>query len=465
MQERMRRFRRSFLILPALSVLHVAAQDNSPYSRYGLGDLVPAGNASTRGMAGISAGFRDPLFMSVNFGNPASYSNTWALKERTTGRLEAGRVVLDVGVNIDSRTLREPNNPQRFTSTNAQFSYVQLALPLKQNWGLAFGIRPLTRVGYKQVRNERLTDPITGQQIENATTEFSGDGGAFLPTIGTGFAIKNFSAGINVGYLFGKKEISTRRTIINDTVLYNPGRFTNRTSFGDLFLNAGVQYSIPLNTETRLVLGVAGNWKQVLSATQDISRETFVRGSAGEEFRLDSVYIQNDIEGEVIFPASFTYGFTVSHDATQNGKGWLIGADLVQSQWSQYRFFGAADSVSNNWTIRVGGQLSPSIKGYSSRGYFQKVTYRAGFFTGTDYINITDTKGQLKQLPVMGVTFGMGLPFGGRNAYARNQTSMINLGLEYSRRGDADSRLKDNLFRVSASFNLADLWFGKRRYD
>lgn len=465
MQERMRLFRRSFLILPVLSVLHVAAQDNSPYSRYGLGDMVPVGNATIRGMAGISAGFRDPAAMSVNFGNPASFSNTWALKERTTGRLEAGRVVLDVGVNIDSRTLREPNNTQRFTSTNAQFSYVQLALPLKQNWGLAFGIRPLTRVGYKQVRNERLVNPNTGQPIENATTEFSGEGGAFLPTLGTGFAIKNFSIGANIGYLFGKKEISTRRAIINDTVLFNPGKFTSRTSFGDIFFNAGVQYNIPLNTETRLVLGIAGNWKQDLNASQDITRETFVRGSAGEEFRLDSVYVQNGISGEVVFPASYTYGFTVTHDATQNGKGWLIGADLVQNQWSDYRFFGSADSVSNNWTIRVGGQLSPSRKGYASRGYFQKVTYRAGFFTGNDFINITDAKGQLNQLPVMGFTFGMGLPFGGRNVYSTNQVSMINLGLEYSRRGDSDSRLKDNLFRVSASFNLSDLWFGKRRYD
>ena len=68
-----------------LSVLIVAggfqhavfAQENSPYSRYGLGDIVPKTNIVSRGMGGISAGYSD--YQSINFINPASYS-----KLRTT---------------------------------------------------------------------------------------------------------------------------------------------------------------------------------------------------------------------------------------------------------------------------------------------------------------------------------------------------------------------------------------------
>ena len=43
------------LILTAFT-LPATAQDNSPYSRYGLGDLVPNTNINTRAMGGISAG-------------------------------------------------------------------------------------------------------------------------------------------------------------------------------------------------------------------------------------------------------------------------------------------------------------------------------------------------------------------------------------------------------------------------
>ena len=60
------------------------AQDNSPYSRYGLGDLHPNTNIYNRGMAGISAAYSDqPItgltdprtgkyYPSINFANPAS---------------------------------------------------------------------------------------------------------------------------------------------------------------------------------------------------------------------------------------------------------------------------------------------------------------------------------------------------------------------------------------------------------
>ena len=36
------------------------AQDNSPYSRFGLGDLHPGSNIYNRGMAGLSAAYSDP---------------------------------------------------------------------------------------------------------------------------------------------------------------------------------------------------------------------------------------------------------------------------------------------------------------------------------------------------------------------------------------------------------------------
>ena len=51
----------------------VFAQENSPQSRYGLGDIVPKANIVSRGMGGIAAGYSD--YQSVNFINPASYSN------------------------------------------------------------------------------------------------------------------------------------------------------------------------------------------------------------------------------------------------------------------------------------------------------------------------------------------------------------------------------------------------------
>jgi hypothetical protein len=105
------------LILVFCAFEPVVAQDNSPYSRYGIGDLVPPTNIASRSMGGISAGYTDVL--SVNFNNPASYSSFQANKELKSNKLTSGRAVLDIGLNFDNRTLAEPNNPVKFKASNA----------------------------------------------------------------------------------------------------------------------------------------------------------------------------------------------------------------------------------------------------------------------------------------------------------------------------------------------------------
>ena len=51
----MTKFLPVFLVACGLQLTAVA-QENSPYSRYGLGDLAPNHNVFSRGMGGISAG-------------------------------------------------------------------------------------------------------------------------------------------------------------------------------------------------------------------------------------------------------------------------------------------------------------------------------------------------------------------------------------------------------------------------
>jgi hypothetical protein len=373
-------------------------------------------------------------------------------------------VVFDVGINIDNRTLREPNNPLKFSSTNAQFSYIQIGAPLRRNWGLSFGLRQLSRIGYDITQREQLKDALTGSVIDSTLTRFQGDGGAFLPSIGTGVAIGKFSIGVNMGYLFGKKEIGARRAFLSDTVSYQNSVHETNSSFGGLFFNGGLQYHDTIGKRTILTIGVNGNMKQNIKARQDTRRASFVSGSSGEEIVVDSVFTKNDVEGEIVYPASFTYGFTVGQLATDDRRGWTIGADFIQNQWSQYRFFGAQDLVANNWEFRFGTQFVPNTKAFINNRYSQLVSYRAGFFMGKDYI----TAGGGSKLPVYGATLGFGLPvwsFKDAGRFRRSQYTNLNLSFEYVKRGNDDNRLKENMFRISAGFNFSDWWFSKRKYD
>lgn len=442
--------------LPALS------QDNSPYTRYGLGDIVPSTNINSRSMGGIAAGYSD--FLSINFSNPASYGSFQAIREKITSKkMMYGRALLDVGINLENRTLREPNEIGKFSASNFLVSHVQVGVPLKPNWGLSFGLRPITRVSYKIAVQERLTDPLTGLPIDSAVTINSGDGGSYLASVGTGWRIPlgtnhSVSFGVNGGYLFGKKDYSSRRTILNDSLGYISGNFQTKTTYGNLYANAGLQYQAKVGKSTYLTIGAYGNWKQTLNARQDIVRETYFFDETTGNVRLDSVSDQKDIKGEIIYPSTYTAGFVLEKEMNVIDKkaGWLVGMDFSQGNWNEYRFYGQADpTVADKWELRVGGQLRPVPR----ENYFSNVAYRAGFFMGQDYIKVGN------DLPLLGFSLGMGLPIRNYNRLSPGQATIINLGLEFIKRGNNDNLLKENLFRLSLGLSFSDFWFQKRKYE
>ncbi len=456
-------FSLTFLVLLFIAVQPAFSQDNSPYSRYGIGDLVPSTSVLSRGMGGISAGYSD--YLSINFSNPASYSSFEGTKELKSKKLSAGRAILDFGVNVEARTLSDASSTKKFTANNALFSYIQVGVPLKKNWGLSFGLRPMSRISYKIFRNERLKDPNTGLPIDSANTRFEGNGGAYLPTIGTGFSVfhrvkadgreEKLSVGINASYLFGSKDYSVKRDLINDSVAYYQANYETKTNFGSLYFNAGLQYRLPVGEKMYLTTGIYGNWSQKLDATQDILRETYVFDDNLGQLRLDSVSDRVNVKGKIILPSTFTIGFLLQKPSVPNKEnGWLLGVDFEQQNWDQYRIYGQKDSVRSKWELRVGGQLNPVPK----RNYFSNVSYRAGFFMGPDYVKV----GQ--KLSQVGGSFGMGLPVR-ISRQAPNQVTIVNVAMEYSKRGNNDNLLKENMFRFTIGFSLSDYWFIKRKYD
>lgn len=214
----------------------LVAQENSPYSRYGIGDLTPNHNVLSRGMGGITAGYADRL--SINFTNPASLSSL-------------SLTAFEVGGDIDIRTLKSTNPLGKFKSANTLISYVALGFPIASakmkkkdiNWGLTFGLRPVSRVNYKILKSSRLGN------IDSLNTTFEGEGGVNQFFIGTGIKVKNVSFGITTGYMFGNKDYSTKLEFISDTTPYYRSNSATNTRFGSVFLNAGVQYETILNKE------------------------------------------------------------------------------------------------------------------------------------------------------------------------------------------------------------------------
>jgi len=423
------------VITGILGITLVQAQtENSPYSRYGLGDQLPAMNLLNRAIGGITAAYNDPI--TVNFVNPASYS-----------RLK--RASFDFGLELDSRTLRVLDPPRKFSSATPIISYIQLGLPLsqKRNWGMNLGLRPVTRINYKIERNEK--QPMAG--VDNINTTFEGNGGAYEVYAGTGFAIKDLSLGVNLGYLFGSKDYMTSRTITGDSsyTTFLPARYSTNASFGGVFGNAGIQYNVKLSKTKTLKLGAFGSLRRELSSTRDEKVITYALNSTTGIDTIDNI-VNSSEKGKIVYPATYGAGF-VYH----NGEKWFIGADLTQTKWSEYRYFGAEDAVQDSWLMHIGGQVTPNA--LNAKSYWGRVAYRAGFSYGQDYVKITE------DLPVWTVSLGFGFPM--RPAAYTNQFSVINTTIEFGKRGKNDGLIRENFLRVGFGLTLSDLWFQKRKYD
>lgn len=436
-----------------------SAQENSPYSRYGMGDIVPAQNIVSRSMGGITAGYIDSVGFipytvlngniffpssSINLSNPASLGSL-----NTT--------LFDIGGEIDTRTLKSNNNPTKFKATNTLISYLQLGFPITpkkmmakgNSLNMALGLRPVTRINYKIAADKRLPG------IDSTTSIFEGTGGISQANFSLGAKIKNFSIGASTGYSFGNRQNSSRLFFNNDSITYQQSNTQSESRFGGFFLTLGAQYGIRLKNKNVLRLGVSTNLQQNLRAKRDNVNETFVFDGNGGTISIDTVSSAINQSGTITLPATYTAGFTYTT------PHWIVGADVDYAQWSKYRYFGAKDAVQNNATIHIGGQYFPANDNTPSTKYWSFVKYRAGLYFGNDYVKLNNAN-----RPDYGITLGASLPLTSFQRLRLGEFVTLNTGIEIGQRGNKQSQsLREGIVRFDFGVSMTASWFQKRKYD
>lgn len=450
--------RTTALFLSLLAVASLTAQENSPYSRYGIGDYFYGQHFIHKAMGGMSAAYADGLTnnngQTINFNNPASYSNFFVTS-------------YDLGLSIDSRTLRSQGGASSFNSVNFTPAYVALGVPLskKKKIGFAFGMRQLSRINYDIQNGEKVGG------IDSLITTYKGSGGLNQAFIGIGKRWGKFSLGVNTGYNFGRKETNTRKDFVNDTAFYYSSNSQSLISFSAPFVNAGTQYETNISSKNdtkagltqtvALRFGATVSLGQSLSGTQDIRKETILYDNNGGFSRLDSVLGVTGVRGKIALPVSYAAGFMLI-GRSSNSRGlferWSFGAEYSSTQWSSYRSdFEPNDRPFNSWMARMGGQFCPDP--VTGRSYWSAVNYRLGFNYGKDYINANGN-----QLNIWSVSMGAGMPIRKWRSYD-NQFTILNTTLEFGRRGGNNSVVTENFFRFALGVSLSDIWFIKRKYD
>jgi hypothetical protein len=440
-----------FFNLVANAQTNTPPSDNSPYSRFGLGDFVNQNLANSAAKGNLSASFQDPNHL--NLLNPAASSSL------VTASYE-------IGINARFTTMADKVSSAK--ARNGGISYLALGFPLRNQvnelfdtrkkasykLGMNFGLLPYTNVGYNILTTK------TVENVGKTTYKYEGTGGLYKFYWGNSISYKDFSFGLNLGYLFGK--INSNRLIQFDDLQNNYElQVTNKGVYRGFLWNLGAQYAYNFKKKgsngkmeasgDKLIFGVYGNPSSSFTVNNDnlYIRENskyFFNGAISRDSLLKDQVAIKDAKGTL--PSELSLGVTY-----QKGTKFKVGVNYSTAAWSKYKNASKVETLSDTYRFGAGLEFTPDAASYNK--YFNRVRYRMGVNVWNDPRNFKGT-----QLEGKSISVGFGFPL----VMPRQQVSFVNLSLEAGSLGS--EVLSQNYFKTTLGFTLNDnSWFYKRKYN
>ncbi len=413
------------LLLFSVSCLQcVLAQENSPYTRFGIGDMRPITTAGMRGWADQQAACsaRDRF----NIANPASLG---ALKLTN----------YQIGLFGKGMTIQNDSASQNFGY--GTIDYISLAFPVKHG-AISFGLLPFSRVNYNVVEYYEAANGLP-----RFVQTFRGDGSVNQVYLAAGFGItKNFRVGARAAFVFGNLRNSTR-LIFDDTLNGFNTRYFNDRHLNGFAFYGGAQYDVKWKEKNTLTIGISGNLNNSIRSTRDMMMNRFYYNQANAEVAFDTIVSAFNQKGSVILPMSIDAGLLYNH----NNK-WIAGVNFNYTDAAAYRSFGEPDSFKTAYKISAGVQWIPNET--AIEGLYNRMKFRIGGYYQNTPVFINNT--QLKQYAA---TLGFGIP-------VKRFFSDIDFAFEFGVLGTTQNNLLEERFiRGTLGFSISDRWFIKRKYD
>ncbi|HWZ15516.1 MAG TPA: hypothetical protein VNW95_09785 [Mucilaginibacter sp.] len=417
------------------------ATTSSPYSKFGLGDIIPEALPQSIGMGGIGTAVnRISGYNNINVLNPASYG-------------AIGFTTIDAGIYSNVVSLNQTGQPSS-TNGNFRLSHVAFAIPVSKRSALSFGLLPYSQMGYnyKQTLSKGFG---TGSPADTNAVNYiyNGDGGLSKAYLGYGFGLgKHLLIGANVAYIFGNLQQYSSTEI---PALYGTlnSRVEQSNAVGGLTYDYGVQYSFDFGDQKQkhLILGYSASANSRITTTSSyiVSHYTY-DASGNQNLAIDSVVNNQGAKSKIQLPQINHFGISF-----QNDLKFLIGADYTMGKWSNLTIAGANQGFQDSKTLNVGGQFTPNIN--ALHNYFARTDYRLGFIYDQTYLNLNNTN-----IKRYAVTVGLGLPL------APNNLSFykVNFSAEIGQRGTLTNGLvKENYVNLHLGFTLNDKWFQRYKFD
>lgn len=409
----------------------------SPYSKFGVGNLKGSLLPQYRAMGGISTGvFKGNFINNINIQNPATYAGINA-------------ATLDIGLTGTFTELQNSN--QKESSFNSTLSHVALAFNVTPKSGLSFGILPYSDLGYN-FKNTTTVGTTPGN-TKNVDYKYIGEGGLTKAYLGYGIQFgDHFRVGANAEYLFGSLTETRSTELVLEPGAIN-SRLQSKNNIGGVAFSYGAQYDIRLDNKTSLVLGYSGSSSSnINSKRSEVATQYLNDINGNEQPAIDTLVNFEGTKSNLKLPLVHTFGFSIQKD-----NKWLIGVDYRLGKWSNVSIGNVNQGLQDTYGVSVGGQITPDVT--SINNYFSRVDYRVGFAYDKTYIQVANQ--DIKQ---MAVTFGLGMPL---SSFTRGAFYRMNLTAELGKRGTTNNGLlQEKYLNLHLGFTLNDSsWFRRFKFD
>lgn len=423
----------ALIVLGSTGIVSAQSNTNSPYTRYGFGQLSDQSFGHNQAMGGIGYAIRNGGH--INPKNPASYTAVDSLT-----------FLFDIGMSLKNSNFTEGGVSTN--AKNASFDYIAMQFRLWKRMGMTFGFLPFSSVGYSLKSTNTLTSEGGESSDVTQSTTFTGEGGLHQVFIGLGFKVlKNLSVGANISYLYGDVTHQTTAAFSNSA---DATMVSNVASVKSYKLDLGLQYTQKLSKVDFLTLGLTYNLGHDLNSSMEKTIQMLEVGSSGYSVVSSNSNVTRDgFSMPHIYGAGLVYG---------RGGRLTVGADYTYQQWAKAKYDGNENYYSNSSKIAVGGEFIPN---FLSKNYFKRIRYRAGVFYSTPYTKTYTTDGFVEGGKEYGASLGFGFPL---HLYQRR--SILNISGQYTHVAPKYSgMLSENRFQINIGITFNERWFMKWKVE
>lgn len=336
------------LILYVLPCCLLTAQNttSSPASMFGLGELSTGDGGQYAGLGGIGISLRNDHFL--NTANPAALT-----------AIDSRRFVFDTGVMGAYKSYTQTGITN--SSITGNLNNLAIGCKILPRWYGALFLAPVSSMGYAIT----LENEVAGTSGTTVSSLFEGSGG--LSKIGFSNAYlfgKKLSVGVNLSYIGGT--LTQSETQGSASIEESSFKHTYYADFG-------IQYTIPVNKEKKLILGATYGYSQDLKQDNSLSASSTSGG--------------NTIEEDVANVRQALPQF-VSAGISYHSSRWFGALEYKYLDWSRMQSSRSIIRYQNQHKVSIGG-------GYTAGNIYRKpVTLLLGAGISNSYVVIQKKEAQ-----------------------------------------------------------------------